>query len=163
MKINRQGHIVVIDDGKGARYGLGVLVPAILVGVGFVVIWPPAAGQMRFELGALLFIATAFSLAVLNHPRTAEFDLQRRELRLSIGWPPIFGRRKTFPFDTIREAKVSQLLHLDDDLGSARPALVLKSGKTILLSTYKRSPKRCREIIEQVRSLLDASSAKTSI
>ncbi len=152
---------MVIGDGTGARLGLGVLVPAILVGLGSTLIWPPAAGHERFDIGAILFVATALSLAVLNSPRTAEFDLKRREVRLTIGWPPILGRRKSIPFDTIREAKVRQLLRLDDDLGSARPALVLTTGETILLSTYKRSPKRCREIVEQVRSLLDADGANT--
>jgi len=116
---------------------------------------------MRFDIGTLMFVATAFSLAVINPPRTSEFDLQRREFRLTIGWPPILGRRMTIPFDTIREAKVSQFLHLDDDLGVARPALVLNTGKKILLSTYKRSPKRCRVVVEEVRHCLRAAGTKT--
>lgn len=162
MKINRQARNVVIDDGWGAHLGLGVLVPAILVGVGFVLIWPRADDHMRFEIGALMLAATALSLAVLNPPRAAEFDLQRREVRLTIGWPPFLGRRKVIPFDSIREVKVSQLLHLGDDLGSARPAIILKNGEKLFLSTYKRSPKRCREIIEQVRPLIGVDSTRAS-
>ena len=117
---------------------------------------------MGLGLSALAFVATALAMAVLRAPRTAKFDLERRGVRPSIGWPPVFGRRQTIPFDAIREAKVRQRLRLDDDLGSAKPALVLKSGKMIFLSTYNRSPKRCREIIEQVRHCLGVSNTTDS-
>ena len=162
MKINRQENVVVVEDGAGARYGLGVLVPAIVVGVLLVFIWPSMTGYARFDLGVLAVAIVALVLAVLNPPRASQFDLEKRQVRLTIGWPPILGRRKTIPFDAIREVKVSQFLHLGDDLGSARPALVLTSGKKLLLSTYKRSPRRCREIIEQVRPLLGAGSPSAS-
>jgi len=148
---------VVIEDGAAARYGLGVFVPALLVGVFFPIIWPAPPGHMRFDLGAYMFIITALVLALLKPPRTTEFDPERREARLTIGWPPLLGRRRTISFDDISDAKVWRLIKLDD-LGHARPALVLKSGKTVFLSTYGRSPKRCREIIEQIRRQLGLGS-----
>lgn len=154
---------MVFEDGAGARYGLGVLVPAIVVGVLIVVIWPPLEGHRRFDLGVLAFAIEALALALLNPPRTAEFDLKRRQIHLTIGWPPILGRRQTIPYDTIRDVKVSQFLRLGDDLGSARPVLILSSGKKVFLSTYKRSPKRCREIIGHVRLLLGKSNVLGSI
>jgi len=52
MKISRQGHRAVIEDGAAARYGTGVFVPAILGSIFIVIIWPPAAGHMRLDLGA---------------------------------------------------------------------------------------------------------------
>ena len=63
----------------------------------------------------------------------------------------------TIPFDAIREVEVTQLLRFDVEMGAARPALVLESGGKCLLSTTKRSPRRCREIIEHARSLLAAA------
>ena len=154
MKISRRGNIVVIDDGASARYGLGVFVPALLVGIFFLIIWPQAEGHMRYDLGALMFVVTTLALALLRAPRTSKFDLRRRELRLSIGWPPLFGQRKTIPFSSIKEAKVWNPVRFGDDLGYARPALILFSGGEIVLSTYNRSPRRCREIVDEVRQLL---------
>ena len=162
MKISRHENVVVVEDGAGARYGLGVLVPAMAAGALIVAIWPPMAGQHDFDFGVLTFAIVALVLAVLNPPRTSEFDLEKREIRLSIGWPPMLGRRKTIPIDAVCEVEISQVLRLGDDLGSARPVLLLDSGERIFLSTYKRSPKRCREIVEQVRPLLGTRSVKTS-
>ena len=80
MKISRQENVVVVEDGAGARYGLGVLVPAMVVGALIVLIWPSRAGHPRFDLGVLAFVIEALVLALLNPPRTAEFDLQRPAL-----------------------------------------------------------------------------------
>jgi hypothetical protein len=154
MKISRREDIVVIEDGAGARYGLGVFVPALLVGIFFLIIWPQAEGHMRYDLGALMFVVTALALALLRAPRRSEFDVRRRELRLSIGWPPLFGQRKTIPFSSIKEANVLNPVRFGDDLGYARPTLVRLSGERIFLSTYNRSPRRCRRIVDQVQQLL---------
>jgi hypothetical protein len=151
MKISRTGPIGVIADGTAANYGIGVFVPAMLVGIFISLIWP---SPNHLYIGALAFLAAALAIAVLRPPRTAEFDIERREVRLTIGWPPLLGRRKIIPFDDIREAKVSQFLPLGNDLGSAKPALILRRGKTIFLSTYNRSPKRCRAIVEQANQFL---------
>ena len=151
MKISQQGNVVIVEDGVAARYGLGVLVPAS--------IWPSMAGHPRFDLSVLAFVTVALVLALLNPPWASQFDVEKQELHVAIGWLPILGRRKTIPFDAIRDVKVSQFLPLGDDLGSARPVLVLTRGKRVLLSIYKRSPKRCREIIEQVRPLLGAGTS----
>ncbi len=163
MNICRQAHIVVVEDGTGARYGLGVIVPAMLVGLFFLLVWPAADGRMPFAMAALAFAATAVALALLMAPRQADFDLERRAVRLSVGWPLLLGRRATIPFSAIREAKVSQHLQWNDgEFGAARPVLVLYSGQTILLSAYKRSPERCREIVEQIRPLLRGDSTYAS-
>jgi hypothetical protein len=154
MKISRQGHIVVIEDGAYARYGVSVFVPALLVGIFFLLIWPRAEGHTRYDIGALMFVAVALALAVLRAPRTSDFNLQQRELCLGIGWPPLFGRRKIIPFSSIKEAKIWNPVPLGDNLGYARPALVLFNGEKIFLSTYNRSPRRCRKIVDQVRQLL---------
>jgi hypothetical protein len=53
------------------------------------------------------FLVTV-TLAVLRAPRKAEFDAERREVRLEIGWPPLLGRRKAIPFSEIRDARVWQ-------------------------------------------------------
>ena len=151
MKISRNGQIVVVADGAFARYGVGALLPAFLVGSFLLLAFPE---RFRLWQTAVAFAVTAVAIAVLKPPRRSEFDLERREVRLTIGWPPMFGRLSTFPFETIREAKVHQFIRLGDDLGSARPALVLRSRRTVFLSTYNRSPKQCRNIVEQVRSLL---------
>lgn len=162
MKISHLDHIVQIDDGLGARLGLGVLVPSLLVGILVTLIWPAEAGHYRYDLGLLAFAAEAVILALLMAPRVSEFDQVKREVRLSIGWPPLFGRQLTIPFDTIAEVKVSQLIRLGSDLGSARPVLILNSGKKVLLSAYKRSPKRCREIAGQVEVIVGEDHAKRS-
>lgn len=162
MKISRQENVVVVEDGAGARYGLGVLVPAIVVGVLIVLIWPSSTGHPRFDLGVLAFAIEALVLAVLNPLRVSQFDLGKRRIRLTIGWPPVLGQRMTISFDDIREVKVSQFLRLGNDLGSARCAFILKSGKKMFLSTNKRSPKRCRVVIEQVRPLLGAGCLSAS-
>jgi hypothetical protein len=160
MRIEQRGDTLIIDDGKGAHWGAGALVPAIAVGIGYVLIWPPAAGNLRLYQGVLAFAVIAVVLAVLNPPRMVEFDGGRREVRIAIGWPPLLGPRMSIPFDTIREVKISQLVKLSENLGSARPVLVLKSGEQIFVSTYKRSPKLTREIVNKIRSFLDAGNSE---
>jgi hypothetical protein len=152
MNISRKEHSLIVDDGAGARYGLGAAVPAAIVFAFVVLIWPPAAGRLRFDLGAIAFVATALALAALKPPRTAAFDLQRREVRITIGWPPLLGRRRIIAFDDIREAKVRRFIKLGD-LGTARPVLVLNDGRTVFLSTYNRTPDRVGRVIKQVQRL----------
>ncbi len=154
MKVAWQGQNLIIDDGPGAHYGIGVLVPAIIVFTLFVVVMSPAEGHSRLELAALMSFLVTVTLAVLRAPRKAEFDAERREVRLEIGWPPLLGRRKAIPFSEIRDARVWQPVRLSDDWGRARPALALRTGNTVFLSTYNRSPKFCRAIVAQVRQAL---------
>jgi hypothetical protein len=65
-QISRQKNIVVIEDGRAAQWGLGMFVPALLVGVFAIIIWPQTEGHMRFDIAALMFVATALVLAVLR-------------------------------------------------------------------------------------------------
>jgi hypothetical protein len=50
MQTYRRGHVVIIEDGAGARYG-GVFVPAILVGTLFPIIasalFDPSEDRLR--------------------------------------------------------------------------------------------------------------------
>ena len=154
MKVAWQGQNLIIDDGPGAHYGIGVLVPALTVFAFFVVVMSPAEGHSRLELAALMSFLVAVVLAVLRAPRKAEFDTERHEVRLEIGWPPLLGRRKIIPFADIRDARVWQPIRFSDDWGRARPALALLAGGTVFLSTYNRSPKFCRAIVAQVRQAL---------
>lgn len=151
MKITRRKDILVVEDDLAAFYGVGVLVPAILVGIFFVLILPRAA-EMRFEIAGIMSVATAVVLALFKAPRRTEFDQEHQEARMTIGWPPL-GRRRVIPFADIAEAKVWRLIQLND-LGRARPALVLRSGETVFLSTYDRSPRECREIVSTLEQTL---------
>jgi hypothetical protein len=154
--MTRLENILLVEDDRAAWYGSGMFVPALLVGIFMVLIWPPTEGQMRFPVAGLMFIATAGVLALLRTPRSTAFDLERREARMTIGWPP-FGRRRVIPFAEIAETKVWRLIRLDD-LGHARPALVLRSGETVFLSTYGRSPAACREIVRTLERIFPPQS-----
>jgi hypothetical protein len=161
MHVTWQGQNLIIDDGPGAHYGIGVLVPAIIVFALFMVVMSPVEVHSRLELAALMSFLVAVALAVLRAPRRAEFDVERSEVHLEIGWPPFLGRRKVTPFSDIRDARVWQPIRLSDDFGAARPALVLRPGKTVFLSTYNRSPKFCRTIVTQVQQVLSAGVANS--
>jgi hypothetical protein len=157
MQIRRQGQVVIIEDGAWARNGTGVLVPAILVGTFFSIILYDQPGPLRYGIAVLMFVATALVVALLRPPRWSEFDQERREVRIRVGWPALLGRRITVAFDEISDAKVRRLIKLND-LGSARPVLVLKGGRCIFLSAYLRSPKHTREVVEQVRHFLGSGN-----
>ena len=156
MNVTRRKQSLIVDDGLGARCGMGVLVPAILAFAFFAIVLPRVGGYARLELAALMFFAVALALAVLRAPRKTEFDVERREVRLDVGWPPLLGYRRTIAFTDISDAKVWQPIRLSDDFGAARPALMVRPGKTVLLSTYNRSPKFCRTIVTQVQQALSA-------
>jgi hypothetical protein len=85
MKISRQENVVIVEDGVGARYGLGVLVPALVVGTLIVLIWPSTTAHSHFDRGVLAFAIMAWVLTGLNPPRTSQFDLEKRQVRLTIG------------------------------------------------------------------------------
>ena len=163
MHVTWQGQNLIIDDGPGAHYGIGVLVPGIIVFALFMVVMSPAEVHSRLELAALMSFLVAVALGVLRAPRKAEFDVERREVHLEIGWAPFLGGRKVIPFADIRDARVWQPMRLSDDWGAARPALALRAGNTVFLSTYNRSPKFCRAIVAQVRQALGLTgvNAKT--
>jgi hypothetical protein len=127
MRISRHDHLLTLNDGHGARYGLGAIVPALVIGVGLAFGWPSPDGRVRIDLGTLLFLVTAVVIVVLRAPRIAAFDRQRGEVRLVIGWPPLAGRRRTIGFDDIDQAKVRRLIKLGP-FGSARPVLALRPG-----------------------------------
>jgi hypothetical protein len=153
MKIARQQGVLTISDESATRWGVGLGVP--IVSGAFVGLlassWSPTS---RLCLGVAFFAAQALALAVLRAPRTAEFDFERRELRLSIGSFPILRRLQTIPFGKIREAKVWRSLPGNSNVGYFRPMLTLSSGKRIFLSTFFRSRRECQEIIETVQSAL---------
>jgi hypothetical protein len=107
-----------------------------------------------------MFLATSIVLALLRAPRRTEFDQKLREARATIGWPPL-GRQRMIPFSDIAGAKVWRLIRLND-LGYARPALVLRGGETVFLSTYDRSPGECREIVGNLEQLLSRQSYSES-
>jgi hypothetical protein len=147
---------LLFGDGRAARAGVGVVIPPLLVGVLLYLLWPTGSSISPLGMAAIAFLATAFALAVLRAPRLAVIDAKRREIRLTIGWPPL-GRRRIIPFNDIAEVKVWQPIRLGDDrLGAARPALMLANGSKVFLSTYNRSPKACREIADPVRALVFA-------
>jgi hypothetical protein len=150
LKISQSNSGLVVEDGRGAQYGAGILVPAVLASIFICLIWPQT--ETRFALAGFNFLATASVLALLRPPRRTVFDRERQEARVTIGWPP-FGRRRMIPFADVAEAKVWRLLDLGE-LGHARPALVLQSGETVFLSTYSRSPVACREIVRMLEDLL---------
>ena len=147
---------LLIGDGLGARAGVGLFLPALLVAGFIYFLWPTGSWISPLGMAAIAFLATAFALAVLRAPRLAAIDAKRREIRLTIGWPPL-GRRRIIPFDDIAEVMVWQPIRFgDDSLGAARPALVLADGSKVFLSTYNRSPKACREIADPVRAFVFA-------
>ena len=154
MKVTWHKQNLIVDDGAGSRYGIGVVVPAVLAFAFFTIVLPRTEGHSRLELAALMSFLVAVALAVLRAPRKAEFDVEHREVCLEIGWPPVLGRHKTIPFADIGDARVWQPIRFSDDWGMARPALALRAGDTVFLSTYNRSPKSCRAIVAQVRQAL---------
>jgi len=153
--VSRDSHqqdLLVIEDGRAAYAGIGVVVPALLVGTLFYLLWPSGSAIPPLGGTMLAFAATAVALAVLRVPRTAVVDRTQKEIRLTAGWPP-FERQRIIPFSDISAIKVWQPIKLGDDrLGYARPALVLTDGSRVFLSTYNRSPRRCREIADRVGS-----------
>ena len=62
MKISQQNHVVVVEDGAGARHGLEVLIPAALVGIFIPPVLGPWAGELPTYIGALAFVTTAAAL-----------------------------------------------------------------------------------------------------
>jgi len=138
------------------RAGSGLVVPALVVAGFIYFLWPTGSSISPLGMAAIAFGATALALAVLRAPRLAVIDTKHREIRLTIGWPPL-GRRRIIPLDDIAEVKVWQPIRFGDDrLGAARPALMLADGSRVFLSTYNRSPKACREIVDRVRTLVFA-------
>jgi hypothetical protein len=153
VKITDNGSVFVVEDGMGADLGLGVLVPALAVGIFSWFIWPPIAGNSHVVGSVFSFVVTAISLAVLTPPQTTAFDRNRREVHIATGWPPVFGRERTISFADIREAAAWRRIDIGE-LGSARPVLILNNGRKVFLSHYKRSPKRCRLIVGAINILL---------
>lgn len=151
MKITDNDSLLVVEDGTGANFGLGILVPALGVGAFSWLIWPPTADHVQVLGAVLSFAFTAFALAALTPPQTAAFDRKKREVRIATGWPPVFGRERTISFTEIREAAVWRRIDLGE-LGTARPVLILKDGRKVSLSRYKRSPRQCRTIVAAINS-----------
>jgi hypothetical protein len=168
VKITHNGSVFVVGDGTGANLGLGILVPALAVGIFSWLIWPPIAGNSQVLGSVISFVVTAVTLAVLTPPHTTAFDRDKREVHIAAGWPPVFGRERTISFADISEAAVWRRIDMGE-LGPARPVLILNNGRKVFLSGYKQSPKKCRPIIGAINTLLgdthqshgDVSNRKT--
>jgi hypothetical protein len=153
VKITDNGSLFVVGDGTGANLGLGILAPALAVGIFSWLIWPPMAGNSQVLGSVFSFVVTAVSLALLTPPHTTAFDRNKREVHIAAGWPPVFGRERTISFADISEAAVWRCIDMGE-LGYARPVLILNNGRKVFLSRYKQSPEKCRPIVGAINRLL---------
>jgi hypothetical protein len=149
MRIEQQPHELTIADEPTTGWFVGICLP-IICGLFVALLASSWSTTDRVWLAIAFFAAQAVVLAMFRAPRTAAFDLQSRELRLTIGWLPGLRRVRTFPFQDIREAKVWRSLPGRTSLGYFRPQLILHSGERILLSTFFRSQRECTEIVTLV-------------
>ncbi len=159
MKIRQQGHILTIEDGLTARWVIGLVVP-LAVGLGWMILYASASGDIRLDIGALGFFGTFLALAVLRAPRTADIDSLKHEVRLVIGWLPPLQRIRTIPITSVRQAEIWQPLRW---INRAQfwPALALHSGELVALSGYPRSRAFSGKVVESVQRFIFETPARS--